>query len=93
LTDDDLLILNRQRAFEEADNDTEERDNVQVKEFTLKEFEDILRAVEVVKQKIWMLTLTSIEACKSADMRIKHSASASLCMKIYRKRKQFSLRC
>jgi hypothetical protein len=41
LTDDDLLLLDQQRAFEEADNDAEERDNVQVKEFTLKEFENI----------------------------------------------------
>jgi hypothetical protein len=52
LTDDDLLLLDQQRAFEEADNDTEERDNVQVKEFTLKEFENFFRAVEVAKQKI-----------------------------------------
>jgi hypothetical protein len=34
LTDYDLL-LDQQRAFEEAGNDAEERDNVQVKEFTL----------------------------------------------------------
>jgi hypothetical protein len=40
-TDDDLLLLDQQRAFEEADNDAEEQDNVQVKEFILKEFEDI----------------------------------------------------
>jgi hypothetical protein len=46
LTVDDLLS-DQQRAFEEADNDAEERDNVQVKEFSLKEFEDIFRAVEV----------------------------------------------
>ncbi|XP_063152245.1 uncharacterized protein LOC134492057 isoform X1 [Candoia aspera] len=39
LTDDDLLLLDQQRAFEEMDNDAEERDNMQVKEFTLKEFE------------------------------------------------------
>jgi hypothetical protein len=51
LTDDDLL-LDQQRAFEEADSGAEEQDNVQVKEFTLKEFEDIFRAVEVVRQKI-----------------------------------------
>jgi hypothetical protein len=42
-----------------------------VKEFTLKEFEDIFRVVEVMRQKLWMLTLTSIEACKFAEMWIK----------------------
>jgi hypothetical protein len=52
LTDDDFLLLDQQRAFEEADNDAEERDNVQVKEFTLKESEDIFRTVGAVKQKI-----------------------------------------
>jgi hypothetical protein len=41
LTDDDLLLLIQQRAIEEADNDAIKRNNVQVKEFTLKEFEDI----------------------------------------------------
>jgi hypothetical protein len=40
LTSDDLLLV-QQRAFEEADIDAIERNNVQVKEFTLKEFEDI----------------------------------------------------
>jgi hypothetical protein len=44
--------LDQQRAFEEANNDAEERDNLQVKEFTPKELEDIFRAVEVMKQKI-----------------------------------------
>jgi Mg/Co/Ni transporter MgtE len=50
---DDLLLLDQQGAFEEADNDAEEQGNVQMKEFTLKEYEDtrIFRAVEVVKQK------------------------------------------
>jgi hypothetical protein len=52
VTEGDLLHLDQQRAYEEADNDVEERDNVRVKEFTLKEFEDVFRAVEVVKQKI-----------------------------------------
>jgi hypothetical protein len=52
LADDDLLLLYQQRTFEEADNDAKERDNVQVKEFTLKECEDNFRAVGVVKQKI-----------------------------------------
>jgi hypothetical protein len=51
LTNDDLL-LGQQRASEEADNDAEERDTVQVKEVTLKNFQDIFRAVEVVKQEI-----------------------------------------
>jgi hypothetical protein len=50
LIDDDLL-LDQQRAFEEANNDARERDNVQVKELTFKEFGDIFRPVEVVKQK------------------------------------------
>jgi hypothetical protein len=52
LTADYLIFLDQQRTFEEADIDAEERDNVQVKEFTLKEFEDFFRAVEIVKQKI-----------------------------------------
>jgi hypothetical protein len=47
LIDDDLLLLDQQKAFEEAENNAEERDNVQVKEF-----EDIFQAVEVVKQQI-----------------------------------------
>jgi hypothetical protein len=37
---------------EEADSDAEERDNVQVREFSLKEFKDSFRAVEVVKRRI-----------------------------------------
>jgi hypothetical protein len=44
---DDLRLLDQQRTFEETDNDAEERDNVQVKEFTLREIEDIFRAVQV----------------------------------------------
>jgi hypothetical protein len=52
LTDDDLLLSDQQRTFEGADSDAEERDNLQVKEFSLEEFEDIFRAVEFVKQKI-----------------------------------------
>uniref|UniRef100_A0A5F8GLC9 Tigger transposable element-derived protein 1-like n=1 Tax=Monodelphis domestica TaxID=13616 RepID=A0A5F8GLC9_MONDO len=52
LTTDDFLHLDQQRAFEDIDNDTEEADNKQMKEFTLKEFEDIFQALEVVKQKI-----------------------------------------
>jgi hypothetical protein len=50
--DDDLLLLNQQRAFEEADIDAEGLDNVQVKEVILKEFERFFRAVKVLKQKI-----------------------------------------
>jgi hypothetical protein len=88
LTEDDLLLLDQQSSYEETDNDAEERDNVQVKEFG-----DIFRAVEVVKQKIWMLTLTSIEACKVAAIWITHSASTSMCMKIYIKRRQSNVRC
>jgi hypothetical protein len=38
LTDNDPLCLDQQRAFEKADSDAEERDNMQVKEFTHKEF-------------------------------------------------------
>jgi hypothetical protein len=41
LIDDDLLLLDKQRAFEEADSDAEEWDNVQVKEF-----EDIFRVLK-----------------------------------------------
>jgi hypothetical protein len=36
LTDDGLLLLDQQRAFEEADSDAEERDNMQVKEFSVR---------------------------------------------------------
>jgi hypothetical protein len=42
LKDDGLLLLDQQRASEEAENDAEERDNVQMKEFILKEFGDDL---------------------------------------------------
>lgn len=42
MTDDDLL--DQQRAFEEADNDTS-GDNVQMKEFTLQEFENMFRGI------------------------------------------------
>jgi hypothetical protein len=52
LTHDDFLLLDQQRAFEEADIDAEERDDAQVKEFALKEFENFFRAVEVLKQNI-----------------------------------------
>jgi hypothetical protein len=31
------LLLDQQKAFQRADNDAEERNNIQVKEFTLKE--------------------------------------------------------
>jgi hypothetical protein len=47
LTDDDLLLLEQQRASEEANSDAEKRDNLHVKEFTFKEFEYIFRAVEI----------------------------------------------
>jgi hypothetical protein len=74
LTDDDLL-LDQQRTFEEADNDAEERDNVQLKEFTLKEFEDIFRAVEVVKQQI-------MDADRNFDrnMQIRRDVDNALCV-------------
>jgi hypothetical protein len=77
LTDGDhLLLLDQQRAIE-ADNDIEERDNMQVKEFTLKEFEDIFRAVEVVNQKI-MVADPNFDRC----MQIHRDVSTSICMKI-----------
>jgi hypothetical protein len=50
MADDDLLLLDQQRALEEGD--AEEQDNMQLKKFTLKEFEGNFRVVEVVKQKI-----------------------------------------
>jgi hypothetical protein len=40
LTDDDVLLLDQQRAVEEADNDADEGDDVQVKEFIIKESEE-----------------------------------------------------
>jgi hypothetical protein len=82
LNDDDFLLLDQQMAFEEADNDAEERDNVQVMEFTLKEFEDIFRGTEAVKQILWLLALNWILACKFAETWIKYSASTSICMKL-----------
>jgi hypothetical protein len=74
LTNDDLLF-DQQRAIEEADNGAEERDNVQVKEFTLKEFEDIFRAVEVVKHKI-------MDADPNLDrsMQIRRDMDKALCV-------------
>jgi hypothetical protein len=43
LSDDGLILLAQQRAVDEADSDAEEQDqdNIQVEEFTIKEFEDI----------------------------------------------------
>jgi hypothetical protein len=46
LSNDDLF-LDQQTASEEAENMAEEPDNVQVKDFTLKEFEDNFRAVQL----------------------------------------------
>ncbi|XP_036597382.1 tigger transposable element-derived protein 1-like [Trichosurus vulpecula] len=63
LTDDDFLHLDQQRVFEDVGDDTEEADNMQMKEFTLKEFEDIFQALEVVKQKI-------VDADPNVDRRI-----------------------
>jgi hypothetical protein len=74
LTDDDLLLL-QQRAFEEADSGAEEQDNVQAKEFTLNEFEDIFRVVEVVRQKI-------MDADPNLDrsMQIRGDVDKALCL-------------
>jgi hypothetical protein len=75
LTDDDLLLLDEQRAFEEADNDAEEGDNVQVKEVTLKESEDFFRAIEIVKNNI-------IDADPNLDrsMQIRRDVNKALCI-------------
>jgi hypothetical protein len=78
LTDDDFLLLNKKQTYEEADSDAEEGDNMQVKEFTLKEFEDIVRAVEVVKQKI-------MDADPNPDrsMQIRRDVDNALCVYQY----------
>jgi hypothetical protein len=81
VTDDNLLLLDQQRVFEDAENDTEEQDNVQVTEFTLKEFVGYLSScISHEAKKLWMLTSTV--ACKFVEMCTKHSASTSVCMKI-----------
>jgi hypothetical protein len=67
----DVLLLDEQRAFEEA----EEQDNVQVNEFTLKEFEDIFRAVEVVKQKIM-----DADPNLERSMQIRRDVDKALCV-------------
>lgn len=67
LTDDNLL-LGQQRVFEEADNYVK-GDNVQMKKFALKQFEDIFQRVEFLKQKSWMLTVTSNEGANSLRYR------------------------
>jgi hypothetical protein len=74
LIDDDLL-LGQQRAFEEADNDAKERDNVQVKEFTFKEFGYIFRAVEVMKQK-FMVGDPNLDR----SMQIRRNVDKALCV-------------
>jgi hypothetical protein len=85
LTVYDVLLLDQQRESEEAHNDAEERVNAQVQEFTLKEYEVIFRAVEVMEQKFMDSDPNSIEACKFAELRIKHSAPTRICMKTKRK--------
>jgi hypothetical protein len=68
LTDD------QQRVSEEVDNDSEERDNVQMQEFSLKESGDIFRAVKFLKQKI-------MDACPNFDrsMQIRKDVHKTLC--------------
>jgi hypothetical protein len=86
--------LDQQRTIDEADNDAEEPDNMQVKEFTLKEFGDIFRAVEVVNQKI-------MDADPNLDrsMQIHRDVDNTLCVyqhmyeDLKKEYKQFSLRC
>lgn len=51
MTDGDLLNLDQQRVFEEADTD-EEVDNVQIKEFSIKEYEIIFQTLEALKQQV-----------------------------------------
>jgi hypothetical protein len=74
LTDDDLF-LDQQRAFEEADNEAEGRDDVQVKDLILKELEDIFRAVEFLKQNI-------MDADRNLDrsMQIRRDVDKALCV-------------
>jgi hypothetical protein len=69
-----LLLLDQQRVFQEAD-DAEERDNTQAKEFSLNKFEDVFRAVEVVKQKI-------VDADPNAErsMQIHRDVDSELCV-------------
>jgi hypothetical protein len=47
-----LLLLDQERESEEAYNDVEKRDNVQLKELTFIEFEATFRAVQIVRRKI-----------------------------------------
>jgi hypothetical protein len=75
LTDDDLLLLDQRSSFEEADNDAEERDNVQVKEVTLKESEDSFRAEEVVKQRIM-----DADSNMNRSMQIRRDANKAFCV-------------
>jgi hypothetical protein len=71
LTDDDVLLLDQQRAFKKPTVMPKIRDNMHVKELILN---------NIVIKKCWMLTLTSIEACKFSEMWMTHYASASICM-------------
>jgi hypothetical protein len=59
-----------------------EQYNAQVKKFTLKEFEDIFRAVELLKQKIMVADPNLNQSLQIHEMSIKHSPSTSICMKI-----------
>ncbi|XP_044522035.1 uncharacterized protein LOC123238854 [Gracilinanus agilis] len=73
LADDDLH-LEQQQVFEEANSDTIVADNVQMKEFTLKEFEDIFQAVEVMKQKIM-----NADPNVSRSIQIRQDVDKALC--------------
>ncbi|XP_051842461.1 uncharacterized protein LOC127554692 [Antechinus flavipes] len=73
LTDNDLHL--EQQVFEEASNDLKESDNMQMKEFTLKEFEDLFRAVEVMKQKIM-----NADPNVSRSIQIRQNVDRALCI-------------
>jgi hypothetical protein len=67
--DDDLPLSDQQRASEEADNDAEEQDNMQMK-LTLKESEDNFWIIDVTKQKMMEADLDldrSMHTCQDAD--------------------------
>ncbi|KAM9033903.1 uncharacterized protein LOC105749892 [Sarcophilus harrisii] len=73
LTDNDLHL--EQQVFEEANNDLKESDNMQMKEFTLKEFEDLFRAAEVMKQKIM-----NADPNVSRSIQIRQNVDRALCI-------------
>jgi hypothetical protein len=75
---DGFLLLDHQKASEKVDSDAEELENVQVREFNLKEFEDVFRAAEIVKQKI-------MDAVPNLDrsMQIRRDTNKALCVYQY----------